>query len=1067
MMGHKLPVKLMVVIVIAAAACESVSASILEDDNQLLDKRVVNGSSQHLSDKIHSKSSSVKNVTTTAKHEKKMMHLLIGGHVKLHQKLTPEVKNERESTDEGLTMSSAGNGKEKPTSNRRDEDDEEKKTLSQQVKEGKYGLIQNEIYPKPPKRPGIISYLSNPEVPKDNAKNFGGLDEDEIWLAENHLLVLRGGKFPDHGTKPVNNQAQWAPIDDYKAPLRQVKIPERPEVPPPFPVQLTEGGPVQIIRANGSVFNVNDTIDYDDYANYPEGFYPGEAPFYPFSSNSTDLGYPGNFTTGNGSYLPPFSGAAEGTVGPFYPALPPGAVFLPPPDNQSNYEDDDQSIYYPPPYSFYYKQDNASSVPAGPLVPGIILPPPPNFFSSLGDNKSGSKTKSERLRITTTTEAPEETTTYKPSTVPPRRKTVTKPYKVRFSSTTQINPTLATSPKPTTRIRPGVKNIVRTKPREFSTLRPSIRFASTPRYVETTTSRPEKPTTISQSDYYDVKTEVENHLIDLGEPQPGPWSGIVGSTAVPLVAYYATTSSPLERTRSTDEISPIHVKANIPSKNQASYYYYEETSKDKPVQKTTTDSPQIYFKTSTEETSPYYKVETISTQRQPKKQYYSVEMLPSQQTADDYDIKFSTLIKNTQNYNDYSNPSTNYNVERPGAQSQSTVAENSHNYYQPSSTIKPYYTTQRPRYYYQTSESENQYDYRDEDEVKSSPVYQYSYESSDYANKREKQNYRQQEISDEPTVYTDYNQQPRITSGQYYDYETRAVEKVQKTQEIPYLGQRPSYPSENRVRIVNTTPNPQHAYYTKQDEQLLDDVTKQYFTIFGKKLPETVLQNTTPLYRVVATTTENPISHNVNTYVSNNYNNVVEPSQQQRFKPPKVKVHYGDQTQRPYSLEGDTLVNYKNPLPPINPDAEFISITNKPITNSHRQLYRPEQIPSIANRPNGNFVPISNPRETYRGRYTNPPISLANDIAVNYRDPRPPINPDAEFITPVQGQGSQPNRGGGSYFAYQLPGNGGHFYFLTPQAIPQQRQDVNGRQYIYPKSTPPRIIRRRRGPAEG
>lgn len=123
--------------------------------------------------------------------------------------------------------SSAGEGKgEKKV-------EEKTKTLSDQVAEGKYGLIQNELFPTPPKRPGILSYATNPETPSDTADNLGGLSKDEIWLSEDHLLVLKGGT--------LNNEARdepWKPIDDYEAPLRQVKIPENPKIPPPFLVQL-------------------------------------------------------------------------------------------------------------------------------------------------------------------------------------------------------------------------------------------------------------------------------------------------------------------------------------------------------------------------------------------------------------------------------------------------------------------------------------------------------------------------------------------------------------------------------------------------------------------------------------------------------------------------------------------------------------------------------------------------------------------------------------------------------------------------------------------------------------
>lgn len=136
------------------------------------------------------------------------------------------------------------------------DDDDDKKSLSQQVKEGKYGLIQDELYSggSAVKRPGIISYMANPDVPKDNAKSLGGLDEDEIWLAENHVLVLRGGKLPDNGDdddddlqQQQQQQQQWPPIDDYQAPRRQVKIPAKPKVPPPFPVQLVDGGPLEFL----------------------------------------------------------------------------------------------------------------------------------------------------------------------------------------------------------------------------------------------------------------------------------------------------------------------------------------------------------------------------------------------------------------------------------------------------------------------------------------------------------------------------------------------------------------------------------------------------------------------------------------------------------------------------------------------------------------------------------------------------------------------------------------------------------------------------------------------------
>ena len=196
-------------------------------------------------------------------------------------------------------------------SNSANDDD---KTLAQQIFEGKYGLIHKELFNDIPSRPGILSYNINPEVPKDNINNLGGLDPDEIWLAENHLLVLRGGNFSDKKVK-------WSYIDNFIAPLRQVKIPENPKIPPPFPIQLEDNGPIDFVSINGSTWS----------------------PVFPSTFPSIQS--------------PPFP--------------------------NTTFDEDDQSLFYPPKYDFVYAQENSTRVPPGPLVPGIVLPPPPNFFGPL------------------------------------------------------------------------------------------------------------------------------------------------------------------------------------------------------------------------------------------------------------------------------------------------------------------------------------------------------------------------------------------------------------------------------------------------------------------------------------------------------------------------------------------------------------------------------------------------------------------------------------------------------------------------------------------------------------
>jgi len=216
----------------------------------------------------------------------------------------------------------AENGQTLTNIDRSNSANDDEKTLAEQIFEGKYGLIHKELFNDIPSRPGILSYNINPEVPKDNINNLGGLDPDEIWLAENHLLVLRGGNFSDKKVK-------WSYIDDYIAPTRQVKIPENPKIPPPFPIQLEDNGPIDFVTVNGSTWN----------------------PIFPPS-------------------FPPIQG--------------------PPPPN-TTFDEDDQSLYYPPKYDFVYAQENFTRVPPGPLVPGIVLPPPPNFFGPIEKREKSKK----------------------------------------------------------------------------------------------------------------------------------------------------------------------------------------------------------------------------------------------------------------------------------------------------------------------------------------------------------------------------------------------------------------------------------------------------------------------------------------------------------------------------------------------------------------------------------------------------------------------------------------------------------------------------------------------------
>lgn len=296
-------------------------------------------------------------------------------------------------TGEGERMLMASAGRKKSNKSKQgeddDDDDEDKKTLSQQIAEGKYGLIEKEIFSTTPKRPGIISYASNPEVPRDTAKTLGGLEPEEIWLAENHVLVLRGGVFPEYKPNATDDSVTvWPPIDDFNAPPRQVKIPANPKVPPPFPVQLREGGPTQFIGfngtagrppfppffpqpppGNGSYFAPPFPFPFPPPGNFTPGFYPPV--------------FPENSTPGGGSYPPPGNGSFSPPQFP-YPLPPPrnGSYFAPPPGNFTP----GSKPFYPPPFPGLPPLPyNATFYPPYPLPPPFppngTLPFPPPFLN--------------------------------------------------------------------------------------------------------------------------------------------------------------------------------------------------------------------------------------------------------------------------------------------------------------------------------------------------------------------------------------------------------------------------------------------------------------------------------------------------------------------------------------------------------------------------------------------------------------------------------------------------------------------------------------------------------------
>lgn len=331
--------------------------------------------------------------------------------------------------DNDILRLSAGGGKEATLKKKKKEP---VKTLSEQVKEGKYGLIEKELFSQVPSRPGIISYNRNKEVPYDHEGNFGGLHKEDIWLAEDHLLVIKGGDLNEN-----DNREPWPPLDDYVAPERQIKIPPNPKVPPPFPVQLEDNGPIQFL-GNHQFANI---LPLDRNAtsreNYPtsQGLGDDQKNFIAGSGVIQNIA---NTKTNSYIYPPPYPPWVENNKTlplAFGPLLHVNRSLE---DTNFEPDDEDMSMFYPPPYSFIYKNNYSNPVPPGPLVPGIVIPPPPNAFAKL----------KPKVKSSTTTSTPPtiiEVVTYTPKTIIITPIAATPPSTTSTSSQPPLSTTTATT----------------------------------------------------------------------------------------------------------------------------------------------------------------------------------------------------------------------------------------------------------------------------------------------------------------------------------------------------------------------------------------------------------------------------------------------------------------------------------------------------------------------------------------------------------------------------------------------------------------------------------------------
>lgn len=643
-------------------------------------------------------------------------------------------------------------------------------------------------------------------------------------------------------------------------------------MPPPFPVQFTENGPLQILGTN-STRTFNGT--YEEALNAippPEGYPPFAPPFLPqpYNTDSTNttarpIALPVPFNT-PGEYpagvpFPP--SLLNGTLPPSLSYLPPGTVVLPPPGNQTDYPDyDDPSIYYPPPYSFFYPKDNKSLVAAGPLVPGIILPPPPNFFAPLEETHTPNPTrKPNRYRKPTTTQV----TIIKSTSSLPTTKKPTSPQK-----TVKIYPVknhqYIKEIKITTSTTPVPKKSVTVLPEVFTVPPHSLKYRPPQRKKPGITIL--KP--VSPPKVYVYENEIPNRPFKNYGPPPELNKIAVTSTQVPL--RYHTTSHDIETNSVSEDTEQRQnlrkgkfIRTTV---KPVQYYFYEEQNKEF---ETPNRAPKTNSYSDTNE--PYYvRPKPIAPVRQRRPQYVYVTAKP-------------------------------YNTQKPRFRFiQQTVNPDSYSIHinNLKNQINKYYTT--PRTTYRTVPK---------------PVYQFSFQANNF--QQQQQNHfrpspevkQQDQFQPIPAKYTVEIQQaieivpteaPNYQSNSRPIYYQHTTERPYYTTPVPEYNRevtpRPKYqqnvatPRPISEYSFEATPNPLYqGYYTKPDENYFDDRTKTYFNMFGRKLPS----GTTPLPRIEA----NPTPQ-------------------------------GSYQQRPISLEGDTLVNYVHPRPNINSEAESIHVKDTP-----------------------------------------------------------------------------------------------------------------------------------------
>lgn len=1015
---------------------------------------------------------------------RKVIHRLVGGHIRI----LPDELNDAE-----LILSESGG-----RTNRQQKlnEDEDKKTLSQQVADGKYGLIQKELFSKSPKRPGVLSYDNNSDIPKDNISNLGGLDKNDIWLAENHLLVLKGGHYPPHDDRAENAPSVWPPIDNFKAPNRQVKIPSHPKVPPPFPVQLTDEGPLQILGTNSSR-TINATFKPAPYPVLPsETFTPDSGPYipppYPYPPNITSGETPfpispyapGDYIPGNGP-PPPFPYPINGTFPPFFGNLPPGVAFLPPPDNLTEpIDEDDPSIYYPPPYSFYYPTDNSTQVPPGPLVPGIVLPPPPNFFAPLEEiNKTKEKSATPK-RITTMRTTTEPTKQIHPTTtpLPPTSVINSKPTNIPSTVTendakftTTAKPHVVTSITVVNRVKPNRTVVLVTTRKPYTPVerRPSHRRKPTP---AVTILKPVKTPTTPVVNYYE-QNEVSGKPFNTYIPQTTTLKArtLVTTTQVPLKSYFST-SNEID-TNSVTRGPESHYPTINANKSPSQFYFYEENSTTRRLPTTYSQSQAKSFSQPQAKSQPQTRTysqpslsETYSqppqseTYSQPQSEIYSHRQETySQPKTSSYIPSKTRIYSQPQPPSAYSQPKPISYPER-NEQSYLNIPKE---YYIPAREIirQPQRLTpveipqQSPDYYYVNQQVASPS--TPKPDTFSIHIARLKGHIDTYYTTPRPRKVAQSTAPTSKPVYQ-FSFEANNYKQQQNNYRNQGEDSQDKFRPIP----RYSVEIQPAVEVVPTerpvyqkNPLPQLYFQPKQQTNTERPTSTEYYTT-----PEYDYNYRDKQYVI----TPKPITQY-------SFEATPNPIYQQGYYTKQDERLFDDITKKYFTVFGQKLSN-TSPIPSEEGSTEkpytqqYLQENIKPIHIEYAQSVG-KQVPLHGDtyvnyvgqntpNPNAEYVPIrpQPPKFIQRQREH----SLHSDINVNYKRRRPQ-NQNAELIEAINVplKSTQQETKSGSYISYELPGDdGAHFYFITPQLANRRNQGIG---YYYSQPSNPRAKRNNRG----